>query len=56
MLRDWSHDFAGYVTYTVGLKKYRLSLVSLQIADWLSAEIFENNIWKSAEQIPLRVL
>ena len=45
MLRDWSHDFADM-----------LSLVSLQIDDWLSAEIFENSVRKSAEQIPLRVL
>ena len=39
-----------------GIRRYRLSLVSLQIADWLLAEIFENSVWKSAEQIPLRVL
>ena len=27
-----------------GIRRYRLSLVSLQIADWLSAEIFENSV------------
>ena len=26
-----------------GIRRYRLSLVFLQIADWLSAEIFENS-------------
>ena len=52
MLRDRSHD--GYVT--VGLEDSGLSLVSLRIADWLSTEIFENSVLKSAEQIPLRVL
>ena len=39
-----------------GIRRYRYSLVSLQIADWLSPEIFENSVWKSAEQIPVRVL
>ena len=40
----------------MGLEDSGLSLVSLQIADWLSTEIFENSVLKSAEQIPLRVL
>ena len=39
-----------------GIGRYRLSLVSLQIAGWLSAENFENSVIKSAEQILLRVL
>ena len=40
----------------MGLEDSGLSLVSLRIADWLSTEIFENSVLKSAEQIPLRVL
>ena len=39
-----------------GIRRYRLALVSLQIADLLSAEIFEKSVWKCAAQIPLRVL
>ena len=37
-----------------GIRIYRFSLVSLQIADWLSAEMFENSVEKSAEQFPLQ--
>ena len=46
MLRNLSPDFAGYVINNVGLEDIhcRLSLVSLQIAGWLSAENFENSI------------
>ena len=36
-----------------GIRRYRLALVSLQIADLLSAE---KSVWKCAAQIPLRVL
>ena len=39
-----------------GIGRYRLSLVSLQITGWLSAENFETSVWKPAEEIPLRVL
>ena len=37
-----------------GIGRYRLSLVSLQITGWLSAENFECSVWKPAEQIPLK--
>ena len=56
MLRNLSHDFARYIINTVGLEDIGLSLVSLQIAGWLSAENFENSVIESAEQILLRVL
>ena len=39
-----------------GTGRYRLSIVFRQIAGWLWAENFENSVWKSAEQIPVRVL
>lgn len=54
-LNDWSHTFAGYEKYC-RIGRWRLSVVFLQITGWLSAESFENSVWKSAEQIPLRVL
>ena len=45
-----------HLLWRLDIGRYRLSLVSRQIAGWLSAENFENSIWKSAEQIPLRAL
>ena len=51
MLRGWSHDFAGYVINIVGLED-----IGCREYLFISAEIFENGVWKSAEQIPLRVL
>ena len=53
VIYDLSHNFAGYIINTAGLKDIGCRS---QIAGWLQAENPENSVWKSAEVIPVRIL